>query len=78
MEIPIFNRYEYRGKQYIVRDIELQYSVCRIAPESLWRQIQAHNDEEGKQIDETIFFYVPDKLIVAGKTALEHYVQENL
>lgn len=78
MEIPIFMQYEYRSKHYIIRDIELDYSVCRIAPESLWQQIQIHDDEQGRLIDETIFFYVPDKMIAAGKTALEHYVQQNL
>lgn len=71
---PIFDQVQYKGQLYIVRDIEINGSLCRVAPQTLWQQIHKNKDLDGIKIDDTIFFYVPDEKIKDNTSKLQTYV----
>ena len=68
----------FKGKAYPIRQIQLDDDCCTIATEKLQEAIKIGNDAKACGIDESIFFYVPDALIMLPDEQLTRYIVQQL
>jgi len=68
----------FKGKAYPIRQIQLNDDCCTIATEKLQEAIETGKEAEARRIDERIFFYVPDALIMLPDQQLARYIVQQL
>ncbi len=80
-ESPDFDTVSYKGKEYVIRNIEIPgYGNQTLSVHSLNEIMNdgEYPDDEAKQIDERIFFYIPDKMIKKRKDEIKEYLAKYL
>ncbi len=79
-----FDTIEYLGKHYPVRDVYVKEAGCtvNVSNESLAAALNPKDDwsdvtPEAEYIDNSVYFYVPDDILIGSMKKLSKYVNDN-
>lgn len=72
---------QFQGKDYLCRYIDTEHGLFLIAEDdlesNLFDEKNQYVSEEGKWIDERVFFYVPASILFMNKLYVGNYLYKN-